>query len=111
VQPELNSLSEEVISDRIFDWIVDSERNTPYLRGNGRNAFGKWRGELVVGEGWRKLQEFGLAKGFVYCLYSSSLYSCSLSWTDDFHLLCYRMVAKGYDTTYQQFARVIQFLR
>jgi hypothetical protein len=60
---EVATLGEEVLSDQVFDWVADAERNTPYLRGGGRDAFGKWKGDLVCGEGWRKLQDFGLAKG------------------------------------------------
>ena len=63
--PEIEALGEEVISDQIFAWVTDSERNKPYIKGNGRDSFGRFRGELVVGEGWRKLQEFGIRKGFV----------------------------------------------
>lgn len=62
-ESEIVSLADEVISDQIFAWISDAERNTPFLKGSGRDPFGKWKGELVTGEGWRKLQEFGLAKG------------------------------------------------
>ncbi|MBE3046059.1 hypothetical protein IMZ48_26665 [Candidatus Bathyarchaeota archaeon] len=63
--PEIEALGEEVISDQIFNWVTDSERNTPYVKGNGRDPFGQFKGELVVGEGWRKLQEFGIKKGCV----------------------------------------------
>lgn len=60
---EVESLGQEVISDRIFRWVSDAERNVPFLKGSGRDAFGKWSGEIVTGEGWRQLQEFGIAKG------------------------------------------------
>jgi hypothetical protein len=43
--------------------VTDAERSQPYLRGNGRDAFGKPKSELVVTEGWRKLQDFGLQQG------------------------------------------------
>lgn len=62
-EAEVAALGQEVISDRVFSWITDAERNTPYLKGSGRDAFGKWTGELVTGEGWRQLQSFGIAKG------------------------------------------------
>lgn len=65
VEPDLSKLGEDVLSDAIFDYITDAERNLPYLRGNGRDAFGKPRSELVVTEGWRKLQDFGIEKGYV----------------------------------------------
>jgi hypothetical protein len=62
-EAEVAALGQEVISDQVFSWITDAERNTPYLKGSGRDAFGKWTGELVTGEGWRQLQNFGIAKG------------------------------------------------
>ncbi|KAL2758039.1 hypothetical protein ACRALDRAFT_2040333 [Sodiomyces alcalophilus JCM 7366] len=85
-EPELAQLGEDVLSDQIFAWITDAERNKPYLSGAGRDAFGRPRSHLVVGEGWRRLQEFGLRNGFV---------------------------AAGYDTVseYGPFARVVQFFR
>lgn len=49
--------------------MTDSEKNQPYLRGNGRDAFGKPKSELVVTEGWRKLQDFGFEKGLVVILH------------------------------------------
>lgn len=55
-----------MLSQDIFDAITDSERNVPYLRGSGRNAFGQPRSDaLVVTEGWTKLQNFGIENGFV----------------------------------------------
>lgn len=63
ISPEAASLGDEVLTDQIFDWVTGAERNQPYLRGGGRDAFGRPRSELVVTEGWRKLQEFGFQKG------------------------------------------------
>ncbi|KAJ4865562.1 acyl-CoA dehydrogenase, middle domain-containing protein [Trichoderma breve] len=84
IEPEVAKLGQEVLADRIFAWITDAERNKPYLKGSGRNAFGQWQGKLIMAEGWRQLQEFGFAKGFV---------------------------ADAYDTPYGPFARNRQFLR
>lgn len=84
---EVSHLGEEVISERIFSWITDAERNKPYLKGSGRDAFGNWTGELVTSEGWRQLQKFGIEKG---------------------------MIATGYDeksTLRGPHARALQFLR
>ncbi|KAG6023570.1 hypothetical protein E4U41_001978 [Claviceps citrina] len=83
--PEVSSLGQAVISDQVFAWITDAERNKPYLKGSGRDAFGRWTGELVTGEGWRNLQDFGISKG---------------------------IVATGYDvSSYGAFSRPLQFLR
>lgn len=84
---EVCRLGQDVISDRIFSWISDAERNKPYLKGSGRDAFGHWTGELVTSEGWRQLQNFGIARGMVAC---------------------------GYDENspfYGRYARALQFLR
>lgn len=62
-EAEVITLGQEVISPQVFAWITDSERNAPYLKGSGRDAFGSWTGDLVTGEGWRELQKFGQAKG------------------------------------------------
>ena len=65
IEPEVSKLGREVLTDRIFEWITDAERNKPYLKGSGRNAFGQWQGKLIMTEGWRRLQEFGFEKGQV----------------------------------------------
>nr|CAD11366.1 conserved hypothetical protein [Neurospora crassa] len=72
VTPEISRLGDAVLSQQIFDWITDAERNTPYLRGSGRDAFGRPKQELIVTEGWRKLQEFGFANGVVAINYDST---------------------------------------
>ncbi|RGP69419.1 acyl- dehydrogenase [Fusarium longipes] len=84
VEAEVATLGDDVLSDEIFAWITDAERNKPYIKGSGRDVFGQWKGDLVTGEGWRSLQNFGLSRGFV---------------------------AAGYDTEYGPFARAYQFLR
>ena len=84
VEPEIARVGREVLSPVIFDYVTDSERNLPYIRGNGRDAFGKPKCELVVTEGWRKLQGFGISNG---------------------------VVAFNYDTNHAQFSRLIQCVR
>ncbi|KAE9579843.1 Acyl-CoA dehydrogenase family member 11 [Colletotrichum fructicola] len=84
VEVEIAQLGEDVLSDQVFEWVTESEHNKPYLKGNGRDSFGRPKTELIVGEGWRGLQNFGIAKG---------------------------IVATGYDTSLGSSARVIQFLR
>jgi hypothetical protein len=63
ITPELANFGDEILSKRIFDWVTDAERNVPYVRGGGRDAFGRRTSELVVSEGWRQLQNFGIANG------------------------------------------------
>ncbi|KAF9880732.1 acyl-CoA dehydrogenase [Colletotrichum karsti] len=84
IEVEIAQFGEDVLSDQIFEWVTESEKNKPYLKGSGRDAFGRPKSELVVGEGWRNLQNFGIAKG---------------------------VVATGYDESLGSSARVVQFLR
>lgn len=84
VRGEVAQLGEDVLSDRVFAWVTDAEKNPPYLAGHSRDIFGKLTSKLVVGEGWRTLQAFGIERG---------------------------IVATGYDTSLGASARVVQFLR
>ncbi|GAP83935.2 putative acyl- dehydrogenase [Rosellinia necatrix] len=66
VAPEITRLGDEVLQQHVFDWVTDAERNPPYVAGGGRNAFGQpVSTKLVLTEGWRKLQDFSIEKGFV----------------------------------------------
>lgn len=60
---DLANFGEEVLSKRIFEWVTDAERNVPYLKGGGRDAFGRRTSELVASEGWKNLQNFGIKNG------------------------------------------------
>jgi hypothetical protein len=63
VTPTLRHFGQQVLTKQIFDWATDAERNLPYLKGAGRDAFGCKTNELVVTEGWRELQNFGIRNG------------------------------------------------
>ncbi|KAI3328841.1 very-long-chain acyl-CoA dehydrogenase [Ustulina deusta] len=85
VAPEISCLGDEVLQQHIFEWVTDAEKNQPYVTGGGRNAFGQpVSTELVVTEGWRKLQGFSIEKGFV---------------------------SQGYEAGLDQYTRVVQYLR
>ncbi|KAH9207051.1 hypothetical protein DL95DRAFT_528095 [Leptodontidium sp. 2 PMI_412] len=84
VTPELSAFGQEVLSKQILDWVTDAERNVPYLKGGGRDAFGKRTSELVVTEGWKRLQDFGIQNG---------------------------IVAAGYETRFGEHTRVVQFMK
>lgn len=67
VEAELSTLGDKVLAPEIFDAVTDAERNVPYLRGGGRDAFGRPTSDaLVVTEGWTKLQNFGLQHGSAF---------------------------------------------
>ncbi|KAN0110611.1 acyl-CoA dehydrogenase/oxidase C-terminal [Hyaloscypha variabilis] len=82
--PDLAKFGDEILSKQIFDWVTDAERNVPYVRGGGRDAFGRRTSELVVSEGWRQLQNFGIENG---------------------------IVATGYEQKYSETTRVVQMLK
>lgn len=85
VRPEITRLGDEVLQQRVFDWVTDAEKNQPYVTGGGRDAFGRpVSTKLVVTEGWRKLQEFSIEKGFV---------------------------GQGYEAGLDQYTRIVQYLR
>ncbi|ROV92365.1 hypothetical protein VMCG_09108 [Cytospora schulzeri] len=85
IEPELQALGDKVLSTEIFDSISDAERHLPHLRGSGRDAFGHPRSDsLVVTEGWKSLQNFGIQNG---------------------------MVAYNYDEDHYQYTRMVQMLR
>ncbi|KAI0117851.1 very-long-chain acyl-CoA dehydrogenase [Nemania sp. FL0031] len=85
VAPEITRLGDEVLQQHVFDWVTDAEKNQPYITGGGRNAFGQLVStKLVVTEGWRKLQDFSIGKGFV---------------------------GQGYEPGLDQYTRIIQYLR
>ncbi|KAI0867612.1 very-long-chain acyl-CoA dehydrogenase [Hypoxylon argillaceum] len=85
VAPEITRLGEEVLQQHVFDWVTDAEKNQPYVTGGGRHAFGQpVSTKLVVAEGWRKLQDFSIEKGFV---------------------------GQGYEAGFDQHTRIIQYLR
>ncbi|RCI09331.1 hypothetical protein L249_1416 [Ophiocordyceps polyrhachis-furcata BCC 54312] len=67
-EAEVAALGQDVLADDVLAWISDAERNEPYMRGDGRDVFGRPAVELVTTEGWRKLRDFGIAKGQVACL-------------------------------------------
>ncbi|KAI0205308.1 very-long-chain acyl-CoA dehydrogenase [Astrocystis sublimbata] len=85
VAPEISSLGDEVLQQRIFDHVSDAEKNEPYIVGGGRNAFGQAVDtKLIVTEGWRKLQSFNIEKG---------------------------LVSQGYEDGLDQYTRLVQYLR
>lgn len=77
IEPELSDLGNRILAQDIFDAITDSERNLPYLRGSGRDAFGQPRADaLVVTEGWTKIQNFGIENGYGPLRIASSYSFC-----------------------------------
>ena len=69
VAPDLAGFGQEVLSKQILDWVTDAERDISYLKGEGRCAFGRRTSELIVTEGWRKLEAYGIEQGYVHAFY------------------------------------------
>ena len=63
IAPELSAFGDKVLSKEILHWVADAEKNPPYLR--TWDTWGKRRDELVTSEGWRNLQDLGIAEGMV----------------------------------------------
>ena len=82
ITPELSAFGDKVLSKQVLHWVADAEKNPPYLR--TWDTWGKRRDELVTSEGWRNLQDLGIAEG---------------------------MVAIGYENTRAQYSRVHHFLK
>ncbi|KAH8685692.1 acyl-CoA dehydrogenase [Tricladium varicosporioides] len=81
---DFSKFGDEVLSRKVFDWVSDAERNTLYLKGSGRDSFGRKTDELVTSEGWRNLQEMGLKEG---------------------------IVAIAYENEYLEYSRLVQFVK
>ena len=69
IAPDLSSFGEKVLSRQILAWILDAERNAPYVK--TWDSWGKRRDELVTSEGWRNLQCVGIEEGMVAIPYEN----------------------------------------
>ena len=69
IAPDLSSFGEKVLSRQILAWILDAERNAPYVK--TWDSWGKRRDELVTSEGWRNLQRVGIEEGMVAIPYEN----------------------------------------
>lgn len=82
VAPDLASFGAKVISPQTLSWVLDAERNLPYVK--TFDSWGRRRDELVTSEGWRNLQSLGIQEG---------------------------MVSIGYENAYAEYSRVYQFVK
>jgi alkylation response protein AidB-like acyl-CoA dehydrogenase len=69
VSPDLASFGAKVLSPQVLSWVLDAERNTPYVK--TLDSWGRRRDELITSEGWRNLQAFGIAEGMVAIPYEN----------------------------------------
>lgn len=82
IKRDMSSFGDKVISPRVLSWVLDAERNTPYVK--TFDSWGRRRDELITSEGWRQLQALGIAEG---------------------------MVAIPYENPYGEYSRVYQFAK
>lgn len=70
IDPEISRFGDDVLSARVQRWVADAERNPPFLR--TWDTWGVRRDELVTSEGWRNLQDIGIAEGIVAIAYEGT---------------------------------------
>ncbi|OCL02401.1 acyl-CoA dehydrogenase/oxidase C-terminal, partial [Glonium stellatum] len=82
VTPDLSRFGSLVLQPSTLAWTADAERNPPYLR--AFDTWGRRSNTLITSEGWRKLQDLGIAEG---------------------------IVAIGYENQFGAYSRLYQFLK
>ena len=63
ISTDLASFGDKVLSPQVLSWVLDAERNTPYVK--TLDSFGRRRDELITSEGCRNLQALGIKEGIV----------------------------------------------
>lgn len=69
IAPELSDFGAKVLSPQVLAWVLDAERNTPYVK--QFDSWGRRRDELITTEGWRNLQALGIAEGMAAIPYEN----------------------------------------
>jgi len=69
IKPDMSSFGDKVISPQVLNWVLDAERNTPYVK--TFDSWGRRRDELITTEGWRELQALGISEGMVSIPYEN----------------------------------------
>ncbi|EOD45786.1 putative acyl- dehydrogenase protein [Neofusicoccum parvum UCRNP2] len=69
IAPDLSTFGAKVLSPQVLNWVLDAERNLPYVK--TFDSWGRRRDELITTEGWRKLQALGIAEGMAAIPYEN----------------------------------------
>lgn len=69
VTPDLSRFGDKVLSPQVLNWVLDAERNAPYVK--SFDSWGRRRDELITSEGWRNLQALGIEEGMVALPYEN----------------------------------------
>lgn len=104
VEPELRDFAAEAASEKVKEWMVNAEREPPYVK-----SYNVWGAKhdvdrLVTSEGWKRLREWGAANGFV-------LSESPTSYRFALRLLantCHSAVAIGYEEKFGEYKRIVQ---
>jgi hypothetical protein len=77
-EPELVEFASQASSDRVKEWMLNAEREPPYVK-----SYNVWGAKhdvdrLVTSDGWKRLREWGASNGFV-SVYSFALLTMSLT--------------------------------
>ncbi|KAL7904911.1 acyl-CoA dehydrogenase/oxidase [Trichoderma velutinum] len=70
IAPDLDQFGAKVLSPKVLGWVLDAERNAPYVK--TFDSWGRRRDELITTEGWRNLQALGQAEGMVAIPYENN---------------------------------------
>ncbi|KAK9249580.1 hypothetical protein V1506DRAFT_450768 [Lipomyces tetrasporus] len=82
VAPDLRRFGDYVISNEIFSWVADAERNLPTV--DQFDAFGNIKNQLNTSEGWRMMKNISATEG---------------------------LIAEAYERKYREYSRVVQFAK
>ncbi|KAF4554115.1 Hypothetical protein D9617_5g069910 [Elsinoe fawcettii] len=66
---ELQTFGDRVLSPQVLSWVLDAERNLPYVK--HFDTWGRRRDELITSQGWQNLQALGIAEGMVAIPYEN----------------------------------------
>ena len=69
IKLDMSSFGDKVLSPQVLSWVLDAERNTPYVK--TFDSWGRRRDELITTEGWRQLQALGISEGMVSIPYEN----------------------------------------
>ncbi|KEF57349.1 uncharacterized protein A1O9_05266 [Exophiala aquamarina CBS 119918] len=87
LQADLSAFGERVLSRQTLGWVLEAERNLPYVK--SWDTWGKRRDELITSDGWKNLQRMGIEAGIVAIPYENSFQEFSrIYWCTKYILWC-----------------------
>ncbi|OQV08721.1 Acyl-CoA dehydrogenase, middle domain-containing protein [Cladophialophora immunda] len=87
LKADLSAFGEHVLSRQTLGWVLEAERNLPYVK--TWDTWGKRRDELITSDGWKNLQRMGIEAGIVAIPYENSFQEFSrIYWCTKYILWC-----------------------